>query len=151
VSKGVRPKRRDRAEQYGPAVVLVFCLVIAGGLGVYPIWHYVENRWPGVRVQQAQVRPCPDRPTVRLVCATIQDGSVVEIEWSGHILNPRTGSPLEVYEKDGHWHARRGVGLPWWAPIPLLIFGAGAIACAVRLLRRLIAVFRRTRHPRLHG
>jgi len=128
--------------------VLVFCLVMAGGLGVYPIWRYVDDHWPGVPVQQAQVRSCSFGHTTGIVCATTADGDQIAVDWSGHLLYPRTGSHMAVFEKHGHWYARKGTALPWWAPIPLLIFGAGAVGCAVTLLRRLIGVFRSPRRTR---
>lgn len=151
MSKGARSRRGGWADRWAPVIVLVFCLVMAAGLGVYPIWHYVDTRWPGVPVQQARVTSCSVVHMTGIVCATTKDGSQIAVEWSGHLLYPRTGSQLTVFHKHGHWWARKGTALPWWAPIPLLLFGAGAVGCTVTLLRRLSGTLRRVRRAGLFG
>lgn len=141
--KTQRPARRmDWGERVGPWVVLLVCVAGFAALGVLPVAQYVGNHRPGVPTEQARVVHCDVVHRPGIVCATRSDGSPIAVRWEGHLLDPRSGSHLTVFEKHGHWYARNGRALPFWAPIFLALFGLGAIGCIVTLVRRFRAAIR---------
>ncbi|MEX0427179.1 hypothetical protein AB3X52_06060 [Nocardioides sp. DS6] len=132
--------RVDRAARYGPWIFLIPFLVmtILCGQGVE---EYVSDHSPGVPMQQATVRRCEGVHVngMTTVCATTPDGTNVAFSWGGHLVSPRVGSHIAVFDKNGVWHARDEDGLPIWP----LVLGVICAAVSLALISLLIGRFRR--------
>lgn len=136
-------KKMDWGERLGPWAFLGISLAVFAALGVLPVWQYVSNHHPGVPFHQVVVQRCDSVHSPSIVCARTDEGSHIAVQWEGHLRNPRSGSHLTVYEKNGIWRARDGRSLPFWAPIFLILGALGAVACGATLVRRLGVVIRR--------
>lgn len=133
-----RPRPKDDGERFGPWVFLVVSLVAFVVGGVMPVTQYVSHHHPGVPFERARVHPCTHAYVPNsTVCASTSGGAQIAVAWEGHVLNPRTGTQITVFEKNGRWYARDGRALPLWSPVFLVLGGLGAVACALTLLRRL--------------